>query len=789
MTRMILPLLLSTLAPTDHPVPEDPRWLTFAGGEGPGAGQHVVLIAADQEYRSEQSMPMLAHLLAERHGFHTTVLFGVNDQGLVDPTKKIAWEQEGVVHDIPGLEHLARADAMILFTRLLTLPAEQRAHLHAYLDSGKPILALRTANHGFLEFGYQVNSDRVRFGDDVLGGAFRGHHGRWHQDSTRATAVPEHSDHPVLVGVEDVWGPSDVYRTYPEGEGLPEGCTPLLMGQPLTGRQPTDGPNEDLIPLPVAWVKTWTGAEGKAARVFHSTMGSARDFESAGLRRLLVNALYWGLGMEGAIRADSDVGLVGPYTPLASGFAYEKLGVRARPVRDHDPRVPREREYLEGAVRVEEHDYPYLLLPPAEVVPGERYPLVLFLHGAGERGDDNARQKAHFPVRMAASAHACYVLAPQCPAGARWVETDWAALVSTPLGAPTPAMRAAVGALEEVVRAHPIDLERISLTGLSMGGYGTWDLATRHPGWFTSAAPVCGGGDERAAARLGGLPLSVWHGDADGAVPVERSRQLVETLRAMGLEVDYHELAGVGHDAWNQAYDPGGCVEGLLAARRDPQAQLTASAELLAAAIAPDERVAFLGDSITQGGARPGGYVDLLRTVLAEERPEAAVIPAGISGHKVPDLLRRYEKDVIARGATLVFVYIGINDVWHSTSGKGTPAAEYEAGLRELVRGLRSSGAAVVLATPSVIGEAPLGTNALDEMLEEYSAISRRVASEEGATPCDLRRAFQSHLRVFNPEDKDRGVLTRDTVHLNETGNVFVATQAARALRQAALGR
>ena len=98
----------------------------------------------------------------------------------------------------------------------------------------------------------------------------------------------------MLIGVEDVWGPSDVYRTYPEGESLPAGCTPLLMGQPLTGRQPTDGPNHDLIPLPVAWVKTWTGASGRPARVFHSTMGSARDFESAGLRRLVINATYWG---------------------------------------------------------------------------------------------------------------------------------------------------------------------------------------------------------------------------------------------------------------------------------------------------------------------------------------------------------------------------------------------------------------------------------------------------------------------------------------------------------------
>lgn len=328
----------AAVAQEGHPLPDDPRWLRFPGGDGPGAGRHVILVAADQEYRSEQSMPMLAQLLAERHGFHTTVLFGVNSEGLVDPTQKIRWEDAEVVHDIPGLEHLAHADLLILFTRLLTLPPEQRGHLHAYLDSGKPLIALRTANHGFLDFGYEVDGKRVRFGEDVLGGAFRGHHGRWHQDSTRGTVVAENADHPVLIGVEDVWGPSDVYRTYPEGEALGADCTALLMGQPLTGRKPSDGPNADLIPLPVAWVKSWTGAGGRPARVFHSTMGSAKDFESAGLRRLVVNAVYWGLGLEDAISAASNMDLVAPYIPLASGFAYEKLGVRPRPVQDYDPR-------------------------------------------------------------------------------------------------------------------------------------------------------------------------------------------------------------------------------------------------------------------------------------------------------------------------------------------------------------------------------------------------------------------------------------------------------------------
>ena len=291
-TALLLFFVTSCSAPAapPHPVSEDPRWLTYEGAAGPGSGKHIVLIAADQEYRSEQSLPMLARTLSEHHGFHCTVLFSVNDEGLVDPTKKIRWEDKEVSHDIPGIEHLRTADLMILFSRLITLPEDQLAHIYEYLDSGKPIIGLGSANHGFIGFEYRVNDKKARFGEDVLGGSFRSHHGRWHQDSTRGILVEENSAHPVLVGVEDIWGPSDVYRTFEEGGDLPEGCVPLVMGQPLMSRSHDDPPNEDLIPLPVAWVKTWTGNLGETARVFHSTMGSAKDFESAGLRRLLFNA-------------------------------------------------------------------------------------------------------------------------------------------------------------------------------------------------------------------------------------------------------------------------------------------------------------------------------------------------------------------------------------------------------------------------------------------------------------------------------------------------------------------
>ncbi len=320
-----------------HPVPENPQWLTYPGGDGPGKGKHIVLIAADQEYRSEQAMPMMAKILSVRHGFDCTVLFGVNERGEVDPTMPVypekGKEAEFRPHHIPGLEHLASADLVVFFTRLLTLPKPELEHIVKYVDSGKPIIALRTANHGFnVPLPYKLNGKQVRWGEDVLGGTFLNHHGRWMADSTRGRIVEEQKRHPVLAGVTDIWGDSDVYRTYQEGTSLPPGCTALVWGQPLLGRRSDDPLNEELEPLPVAWVKHWQTSGGKTARVFHSTMGSATDLKSAGLRRLIINAAFWGMGLEAAISATRSVEIVGDYRPLGSGFDYPGLRVVPKPV-------------------------------------------------------------------------------------------------------------------------------------------------------------------------------------------------------------------------------------------------------------------------------------------------------------------------------------------------------------------------------------------------------------------------------------------------------------------------
>lgn len=181
--------------------------------------------------------------------------------------------------------------------------------------------------------------------------------------------------------------------------------------------------------------------------------------------------------------------------------------------------------------------------------------------------------------------------------------------------------------------------------------------------------------------------------------------------------------------------------------------------------------VVFLGDSITQAGAGPGGYVTLLAAALGDS---ARCTGAGISGNRVPDLQARLDRDVLAKKPDVVVIYIGINDVWHSQHGKGTPVGEYEEGLTDVIHRIQAAGARVLLCTPSVIGEKTDGSNPLDAMLDEYSSVSRRVAAATGSRLVDLRGLFLRELAIRNVDQNAAGVLTPDGVHLNDAGNQFV---------------
>jgi lysophospholipase L1-like esterase len=200
---------------------------------------------------------------------------------------------------------------------------------------------------------------------------------------------------------------------------------------------------------------------------------------------------------------------------------------------------------------------------------------------------------------------------------------------------------------------------------------------------------------------------------------------------------------------------------------------------------APTKKIVFLGDSITQAGAQPNGYISLMRESLASAGLGAdfELIGAGISGNKVPDLQKRLEKDVLAHNPDLVFIYIGINDVWHWThpcckdKQGGTTKANFEAGLKDIIGRIQKKGAKVVICTPTVIGEKGDGTNPSDKMLEEYAEVSRKLAREQGLQVCDLRKAFVTYLKAQNKDNVSKGIFTTDEVHLNAAGNAFVALQ------------
>lgn len=200
----------------------------------------------------------------------------------------------------------------------------------------------------------------------------------------------------------------------------------------------------------------------------------------------------------------------------------------------------------------------YRLLKPSPYHPDRKVPLVIFLHGAGERGDDNLAQLKHgmadFCKRERREQYPCYILAPQCPTGKKWSDVDWSSSKSNLPAEPSESMQLVFEVVETMIEDAPVDKNRIYITGLSMGGYGTWDALARKGRYFAAAAPICGGGDPQTVEQFKTVPIWCFHGDQDKGVPVSRSREMIEALKQAGGSPKYTEYPGVGHDSWTQTY-------------------------------------------------------------------------------------------------------------------------------------------------------------------------------------------------------------------------------------------
>ncbi|MCA8991233.1 MAG: ThuA domain-containing protein [Planctomycetaceae bacterium] len=309
----------------------DSLWVTYPGhAGGVGSGKKVVLISGDDEYRSEEGLPQLGKILSVRHGFDCTVLFPIDpDTGEIKPDHQT---------NIPGTEALIDADLVIMLLRFRNLPPEQMKPIVDYVESGRPIIGLRTATHAFniggdspyARYSWQNGDWKGGFGRQVLGETWISHHGHHGKESTLGILAKDAADHPVLCGLEDgdIWGPTDVYGVRLP---LPGDSKPLVLGQVLSGMSsdtpPVEGHKNDPM-MPVAWVKSYTGTSGKTSRVFCTTMGASQDLSSAGLRRLILNASLWGLELEDKIKPDLNVDIVGDYAPIAFGFGKYAKGVK-----------------------------------------------------------------------------------------------------------------------------------------------------------------------------------------------------------------------------------------------------------------------------------------------------------------------------------------------------------------------------------------------------------------------------------------------------------------------------
>lgn len=196
-------------------------------------------------------------------------------------------------------------------------------------------------------------------------------------------------------------------------------------------------------------------------------------------------------------------------------------------------------------------------------------------------------------------------------------------------------------------------------------------------------------------------------------------------------------------------------------------------------------KVIFFGDSITQAGVNPGGYIKRIDSMARiQGKMNYDFIGAGIGGNKIYDLYLRMEDDVLSKNPNVVVLYIGVNDVWHKTSsGTGTDADKFAKFYQAVIDKIKPKNAKIILCTPAVIGEKIDGSNQQDGDLTEYSKIIRGLAQKNGLPLVDLRKAFIEYNSRNNKENKDRGILTTDRVHLNAIGNQLVADEIWKAIQ------
>ena len=303
---------------------QDPTHVVYEGTGGIGAGKHIVFIASDHEYRSEETLPALARIMAKHYGFKCTVVFGTDPaDGTIKPGSS----------DIHGLDVLKNADLMVVFMRFINMPDDEMQHFVDYVDRGGPIIGLRTSTHAFqipadrkfhaYDWQYAGEDFLKGFGRQVLGETWVTHYGENHKQSSNLIVETAASGHPVLRGVSDMHTIAGAYTANPI-----EGSVVLAKATVLNGMDKNSPEDTTKAHMPVVWLRDYKSKSSKLARVFTTTQGASEDILDDGFRRLLVNAHLWCLGMEDKIKADNPIGFVGPYHPVTFSFTEFRRGIK-----------------------------------------------------------------------------------------------------------------------------------------------------------------------------------------------------------------------------------------------------------------------------------------------------------------------------------------------------------------------------------------------------------------------------------------------------------------------------
>ncbi len=300
--------------------------VVYKGDKGPGLGKKIVFIASDHEYRSEESLPALARILAKRFGFTCTVFWGLDDKGDILPGSS----------NLHGLQALDDADLMVIFTRFANFSSDEMEHVNRYLLRGGPVMGFRTATHAFniknnpdwAHYDWAYKGPKAEwangFGKLVLGETWVSHYGTNHKQSTMLVMDSAQKANPIMRGVNNVWVQSGEYTAYPEKMG----ATVLFRGKVLNGMTADAAPDETKPPLPAVWVRNYQLPGGESGRAFATTHGASVDLLNPGFRRLVINAAFWLMKMDASIKPKSDISFVGPFVPTTFNFDGYKTGVK-----------------------------------------------------------------------------------------------------------------------------------------------------------------------------------------------------------------------------------------------------------------------------------------------------------------------------------------------------------------------------------------------------------------------------------------------------------------------------